>query len=45
MIVLLTVGLIRMKVWMSEYFLEPTSSGRTVKVKLDLSRYATKTDI
>ena len=27
---------------MSEYFLEPTSSGGMVKVKLGLSNYATK---
>ena len=29
---------------MSEYFPEPTSLGRRVKVKLDLSNYATKPD-
>ena len=27
---------------MSEYFTEPKSFGRTVKVELDLSKYATK---
>ena len=27
---------------MSKYFAEPTSSGERVKVKLDLSNYATK---
>ena len=30
---------------MSEYFLEPKSSGGRVKVELDLSNYATKTDL
>ena len=30
---------------MSEYFPEPRSSGRRVKVELDLSNYATKTDL
>ena len=30
---------------MSEYFLEPKFSGGKVKVKLDLSNYATKTDL
>ena len=30
---------------MSEYFLEPKSSGGTVKVELDLSNYATKADL
>ena len=29
---------------MSEYFLEPRFSGGEVKVKLDLSSYAAKTD-
>ena len=29
---------------MSEYFPEPKSSGGRVKVELDLSKYATKTD-
>ena len=29
---------------MSGYFTEPKSSGRRVKVELDLSNYATKTD-
>ena len=29
---------------MSEYFQEPKSSGESVKVELDLSNYATKTD-
>ena len=29
---------------MSEYFSEPKSSGRRVKVELDLSNYATKAD-
>ena len=29
---------------MSEYFLEPKSFGGRVKVELDLSNYATKTD-
>ena len=32
-------------VWMSEYFPEPQSFGRTVKVELDLSNYTTKTDL
>ena len=30
---------------MSEYFLEPKSSGERVKVELDLSNYATKTNL
>ena len=30
---------------MSEYFSEPRSFGRRVKVELDLSNYATKTDL
>ena len=30
---------------MSEYFPEPRSFGRRVKVELDLSNYATKTDL
>ena len=30
---------------MSEYFAEPKSSGESVKVELDLSNYATKTDL
>ena len=30
---------------MSEYFPEPKSSGGRVKVELDLSIYATKTDL
>ena len=30
---------------MSEYFPEPQSFGRTVKVELDLSNYATKADL
>ena len=30
---------------MSKYFPEPKSSGRRVKVELDLSNYATKTDL
>ena len=30
---------------MSEYFPEPKSSGRRVKVELDLSNYATKADL
>ena len=30
---------------MSEYFPEPTSSGRKVKVELDLSNYVTKADL
>ena len=30
---------------MSEYFPEPKSSGRSVKFELDLSNYATKTDL
>ena len=29
---------------MTEYFLKPKSLGANVKVKLDLSYYATKTD-
>ena len=32
-------------VWMIEYFLEPKFLGRRVKVKLDLSNYATKVDL
>ena len=30
---------------MSEYFPEPKSSGETVKVELDLSNHATKSDL
>ena len=30
---------------MSEYFLEPKSSGATVKVELDLSNYTKKEDL
>ena len=30
---------------MSEYFPEPKSSGKTVKVELDLSNHATKSDL
>ena len=30
---------------MSEYFLEPKSSGGRVKVELDLSNFATKADL
>ena len=30
---------------MAEYFPEPKSLGRNVKVKLDLSSYATKADL
>ena len=30
---------------MTEYFPEPKSSGRRVKVELDLSNYATKADL
>ena len=30
---------------MSEYFLEPKSSRANVKVELDLSNYATKSDL
>ena len=30
---------------MSEFFPQPKSSGRTVKVELDLSIYATKADL
>ena len=30
---------------MSKYFLEPKSSGGKMKVKLDLSNYATKADL
>ena len=30
---------------MSEYFSEPKSSGRRVKVELDLSNYATEADL
>ena len=45
-IVLLTVGYIKKEtVWMSKYFSEPKSSGRRVKVKLDLPNYATKSDL
>ena len=30
---------------MIEYFLEPKSSGRIMKLKLDLSNYATEADL
>ena len=30
---------------MIEYFLEPKSSGRIIKLKLDLSNYATEADL
>ena len=44
LIVLLEVGLIKKTVQMSDYFPELKSSGGRVKVKLDLSNCATKTD-
>ena len=46
MIVHLTIGLIKNNiVEISEYFQEPKSLGGIVKVELDLSNYATKTDL
>ena len=43
MLVLLKAGLIKKYIIkMSEYFLEPNSSGRRQKVELDLSNYTTK---
>ena len=45
-IVLLTVGLIKKNIIkISEYFPGPKSSGRRVKVELDLSNYAAKADL
>ena len=44
-IVLLTVGLIKKTLWMSEYFPELKFLGGRVKVKLDLLNYATKADL
>ena len=38
-IILLTVGLIKKIVWMSEYFSKPRCSEQNVKVELDLSNY------
>ena len=44
--VMITVGLIKNNiVEISEYFQEPKSLGLIVKVELDLSNYATKTDL
>ena len=43
-IVLLTVGLIKITVWMSEYFQKAKSSRGRVNIELDLSNYATKVD-
>ena len=45
MIILLTVGLMKKTVQMSEYFPNPKSFGRRVKVELDLSNYATKENL
>ena len=43
---MITVGLIKNNiVEISEYFQEPKSLGGIVKVELDLSNYATKTDL
>ena len=45
-IILLTIGLIRKDiVYMSEYFSEPKSFGRKVKVELDLYNYTTKAEL
>ena len=38
-IILLTVGLIKKIVWMSEYFSKPRCLEQNVKVELDLSNY------
>ena len=40
--VLLTVGLLKETVKVSEYFPEPKSSGGRVKTELNLSNYATR---
>ena len=45
MIVLLTVGLKKKTVKMSEYFPEPKYLGGRLKVELDLSNFATKADL
>ena len=46
MMINLIVGLIKKEIaWMSEYFPRPKSLGANVKVELDLSNYATKTDL
>ena len=46
MIILLIAGLIKKRSYkMSHYFPPYRSSGRNIKVELDLSRYATKTDL
>ena len=44
-IVILIVGLIKRHEVISQYFPEPKFSGKRVKVKLDLSNYATKEDL
>ena len=40
--ILLTAGLKKKTIWMSEYFPEPISFEETVKVELDLPGYAKK---
>ena len=46
MIVLLIAGLIKKRSYrMSRYFLPYVNSGINIKVELDLSSYATKTDL
>ena len=44
MIILLTIGLTKKHNINELIFLKPKSFGRKVKVELDLSNYATKTD-
>ena len=45
MIIRLIVGLIKKTVLISEYFSKPKSLKLNVKVKFDLSNYATKADL
>ena len=46
MIIHSIIGLIKKTLYkMSQYFLPCRSSGRKIKVELDLSSYATKTDL
>ena len=45
-IIILIVGLIKKTLYMSEYFPKPFKSfGKNIKVKVDPSNYATKTDL
>ena len=45
LIILLIAGLIKRSYKMSQHFFPYRSSGRNIKVELDLSSYATKIDL